>query len=156
MNRHFFSLSLTTAGIVVWLVLASASTTGALAQARPTVQPLPITPTATAAAAVATPDTGAHIVFDTPPGADGLHAIVQWQGDDGRWYPVEGWQSHTVRAGQRIVWWVAPQNFGTGPFRWALFASPRAMLEHDARPVMHSADFGLPRYAGEHVVVGMK
>ncbi len=45
--------------------------------------------------------------------------VVQWQNEKSDWYDVEGWQG-TPDPGGGKRWWVAPKNFGTGPFRWVV------------------------------------
>ncbi|MEM7029304.1 MAG: hypothetical protein AAF629_07045 [Chloroflexota bacterium] len=51
-------------------------------------------------------------------GAGGSSAVVQWLGSDGNWHDVDGWRS--TYAGS-ATWWVAPKDFGTGPFRWVVY-----------------------------------
>lgn len=125
--------------------------------ARPTVQPLPtvvvLTPGATSTAAPSSqkppaPE-GAHIVLGLPKDGQlvGKRAVVQWLGKDGRWYDVDGWQSGLTEQDTHIVWWVAPRDFGTGPFRWAVFAAGTNT------PVWVSAAFQLPSFNGTIVSV---
>jgi len=86
------------------------------------------------------PPPGAYIELAPSPGRAGLWAGVQWQNEAGHWYDVEGWQG-TLPGSSR--WWVAPQDFGTGPFRWVIYADRGG-------PVLGtSAPFSLPHAAGE-------
>jgi len=63
---------------------------------------------------------GAYIrLHVTAPPRD-LWTIVQWQDALGGWHDVEGWQG-TLDAAELKTWWVAEKDFGTGPFRWALY-----------------------------------
>lgn len=102
---------------------------------RPTLQPLPI------------PPNGAHIRTVPPAGAaaQGLRAVVQWRDQNEHWHDVDGWQSPVT--GEPIRWWVAPEHFGHGPFRWVLHAGDSAL------PVQISNTFMLPTdYAMETLV----
>lgn len=51
-----------------------------------------------------------------------LWAVVEWQDTSGDWHRVDGWQG-TLDDG-RQVWWVAPDDLGKGPFRWAVYDRP--------------------------------
>jgi hypothetical protein len=37
----------------------------------------------------------------------------------GNWHNVDGWNA-PLPADGRQLWWVAPKDFGTGPFRWVI------------------------------------
>jgi hypothetical protein len=65
---------------------------------------------------------GAHIVLHVPAARDGVWTIVQWQDTAGGWHDVDGWQG-TLDVGHRIMWWLAPDLFGKGPFRWLVYQS---------------------------------
>ena len=69
----------------------------------------------------------------------GSWAVVEWQGSDGRWHPVEGWQGSLSNGSRQ--WWVAPKDFGTGPFRWVVQQGP------DGTIVGMSEPFHLPQQA---------
>lgn len=60
---------------------------------------------------------GAHIVLYVPAAPDGVWTIVQWQDTAGGWHDIDGWQG-TLDVGHRITWWLAPDLFGRGAFRW--------------------------------------
>jgi hypothetical protein len=76
-----------------------------------------------------------------------LWTVVQWQDPEGSWHDVEGWQGtfddftddtkQRVAEGQKL-WWVAPGDLGTGPFRWLIKQS------HDGEHLAISAPFQLP------------
>ena len=58
-----------------------------------------------------------------------LWTAVQWQDAQGAWHTVPGWQGQLERVWQdtgrvvgQKVWWVAPEDLGTGPFRWVIYA----------------------------------
>ncbi|MGQ9681042.1 MAG: hypothetical protein ACUVX9_00740 [Anaerolineae bacterium] len=48
-----------------------------------------------------------------------LWTVVQWQDTGGGWHDVQGWQGWLD--GESKTWWVAPQDLGTGPFRWVVY-----------------------------------
>ena len=137
----------------------SAISIRSLDETRPTVIPLPL-PTTVPPLPVATPtivvvadspkvvDPGGHIQLDvviTDVKMLNLKALVQWQGPKGEWHDVEGWQS--VLTSPNITWWVAPADFGKGPFRWALYCVNRT------QPNYVSERFWLPQSAGDWVRV---
>lgn len=120
------------------------------AQALP---PRPNTPTPTALPLPTpkeTPDedwlTGAYIRLQTGTtvGGASLWCVVQWQDNAGNWRDVEGWSGYTEDGGKR--WWVAPKDFGRGPFRWAVYGGGGAVLGT-------SDVFSLPAAAGQETVV---
>ena len=122
-------------------------------------------PTATAAPS-ATQTAGAMMLTDTGsslfsyPASDssiisgyfsGLPAdswiAVQWGDGLGNWETVQGWQgladSVDSTTGQLIqTWTVEPDNYGQGPFRWAVFDKQGGTL------VGYSASFTLPSGSG--------
>lgn len=106
---------------------------------RPTMPPLY---TATPAPPWQAP--GAHIVLNAPEAA-GLRAVVQWQGNDGRWYDVDGWRSEHADAS--ITWWVSPADLGKGPFRWV------AYRVDSATPAFASGPFMLPSQVRDRLSV---
>lgn len=84
-----------------------------------------------------------------------LWTIVQWQGTDGAWHKVEGWQGtfDLVKVdgdgevmGQK-TWWVGTSDLGTGPFRWQVYRTKGGPL------VATSAPFNLPDTSGLVVTV---
>jgi hypothetical protein len=113
------------------------STTHTYATAlRPTLVPLPM------------PPDGAHIRTLPPAGAavQGLLAVVQWRDQNERWHDVTGWQS--IVSGAPIRWWVAPEHFGRGPYRWVLHRG------NSAQPALISNTFMLPSDYGMESLVG--
>ena len=62
---------------------------------------------------------GAEIALSVVPAQSGLWSVVQWQDANGDWQTVEGWQG--ALDGGFKLWWVAQKDFGTGPFRWAVY-----------------------------------
>ncbi len=85
---------------------------------------------------------GAYIVLHAPAAPADVWTVVQWQDNAGGWHDVEGWQG-TLDAGNRKMWWLAPDLFGKGPFRWSVYQGDRARL------LAASASFYLPVSAGE-------
>jgi hypothetical protein len=49
--------------------------------------------------------------------------VVQWRDALGEWHDVEGWQAMLDDADSKR-WWVAPKDFGAGPFRWQVLTAP--------------------------------
>ncbi len=56
-------------------------------------------------------------------GTEGVWTIVQWVDNFGEWHDVTGWQG-TVELDNTQTWWVAPDDMGSGPFRWRVLSSP--------------------------------
>lgn len=50
-------------------------------------------------------------------------AVVQWLDGLGNWQLVDGWQGQFEKRGQNmeVIWWVAPGDYGKGPFRWVVY-----------------------------------
>jgi hypothetical protein len=89
----------------------------------------------------ATPVRGAQLILILPDGAavsPAWWSVVQWRDAAGRWHDVEGWQG-TFDAEGLVVWWVGPEHFGEGPFRWVVYESAER-----AREIGHSESFFLP------------
>jgi len=72
---------------------------------------------------------------------------VQWQDANGDWQAVEGWQGALENGLRR--WWVHPKDFGSGPFRWAVFNSPGGAL------IAASEPFTLPRFPNDTLLVNV-
>lgn len=53
--------------------------------------------------------------------------VVQWQDAQGVWRDVEGWRGEAAHG--EISWWVAEEDFGTGPFRWVIYPRGGPFLE---------------------------
>ena len=74
-----------------------------------------------------------------------LWTVVQWQDRSGRWRDVAGWQGTLdgLDGGEgRKEWWVAEDDLGKGPFRWAVYRRRGSWL------VGRSEPFDLPGPAG--------
>ncbi len=54
-----------------------------------------------------------------------MYTVVQWQEDSGTWQDVTGWRG-TLDTVENAIgeksWWFSEVNFGTGPFRWGVYA----------------------------------
>lgn len=93
---------------------------------------------------------GSTIVLDvhaTSPLTTDLWTIVQWQDALGEWHNVEGWQGG-LNLNLKVIWWVAPENFGEGPFRWVVYKQ----RNYD-EVVAVSESFELPTHDKETVQV---
>ncbi len=82
--------------------------------------------------------------------------VVQWQDDTGSWHDVEGWQGPlalivpgpaNTMVGLK-AWGVAAKDFGTGPFRWLVYAD-----NSRAERLATSEDFTLPSHSGHRRTV---
>jgi hypothetical protein len=89
---------------------------------------------------------GAHILLHVPSAPAGVWTIVQWQDTAGGWHDVDGWQA-TLGAGEQKMWWLAPDLFGKGPFRWLVYQGQRGKLLASSDP------FYLPDSAGAKLQV---
>jgi hypothetical protein len=77
------------------------------------------------------------------PSAPGeVWTLVQWQDSGGNWHDVDGWQG-TLDKGDQKTWWLAPDLFGKGPFRWLVYRDPEA-----EEPIAISEAFYLPDSPG--------
>jgi len=85
---------------------------------------------------------GAHIVLHVPSAPAGVWTIVQWRDSAGGWHDIDGWQG-TLDEGDQKMWWLAPDLFGKGPFRWLVYQGERGRL------LATSDSFYLPDSAGE-------
>ena len=47
------------------------------------------------------------------------HAVVQWQDGLGGWHNIDGWRGEVEN--DRVLWYVSPDQFGQGPFRWMVY-----------------------------------
>lgn len=119
MKKNIFSISVFVL-VSIWLLLGStmagASEMGNLPPRPPTATPIP--PTATPI-----PPTGGLIILNvqaTQPVPNDLWTNVQWQDDNDGWHDVEGWRG-TFNENLNVIWWVAPEDLGKGPFRWVVY-----------------------------------
>lgn len=88
---------------------------------------------------------GAYIELHLNGGLANGWAVVQWQApDSGGWHEVEGWRGPLPGNTQ---WWVHPKDFGTGPFRWAIYDGPGGKLLGASEP------FNLPSGANQVIKV---
>jgi hypothetical protein len=133
--------------VVVGVLWAPAPAAQADLPPRPTAQAQPQAPSR--------PPVGAQIELRVQFPADwpwasahwqDLWTVVQWQDAGGDWHAVEGWQggldgvsvddAGTVTGHK--TWWVAEEDFDSGPFRWVIAQSK------DGAPLAASAPFDLP------------
>jgi len=84
-----------------------------------------------------------------------LWTVVEWQGPEGEWRVVEGWQGTlndiVVDDDGNVVgektWWVYGSNLGQGPFRWLVYEGQGGRL------VASSASFDLPTVSGQSLTI---
>ncbi len=69
-----------------------------------------------------------------PPRA-GLWTEVQWVDGAGGWHAVENWRTET-NGGGSVTHWVEAKDFGTGPFRFAVYDVPGGTLLGASDPFM--------------------
>ncbi len=89
---------------------------------------------------------GAGIELRVHAAMAGLWSVVQWQDGLGGWHDVEGWRGG-MDDQNRQVWWVAPKDMGTGPFRWLV-------LDRDGGEILATSEpFYLPAVPGQLLVI---
>ncbi len=150
----------------VWLSSLIVARAGVAAAPPPPLPPIP-TPTSTPAPQPASaPATGGFIELyiqfpstwrwdEASSHWQTLWTGVQWQGADGVWHDVIGWQGTldgvTVAADGSVVgrkaWWVSRSDLGKGPFRWGVYRG------RDRARLGVSEPFDLPSRAGSGMVV---
>lgn len=84
---------------------------------------------------------GAYIDLEVENGNINMWTVVEWADLEGNWYPVIGWRGE-LEPDDHKVWWVAPEDFNTGPFRWRVYESRNGSLLASSEP------FYLPAKAG--------
>ena len=129
--------------ITLTLVLVAVMSTGL--QAAP-AEKLPPRPTVKARQVPRPQPRGGLITLIASPMAPGLWTEVQWEGQPGAWYDVDGWRGHFNRD-ELVTWWVAQDDLGTGPFRWLIYESEGGEL------LAISDLFDLPAAGGAMVTV---
>jgi len=93
---------------------------------------------------------GTEVHWQTP------WATVEWQDAQGDWHLVEGWQGQfdTVEVTEAVVgvksWWLAPELYGAGPFRWVVYA------ERGGDVLARSVPFTLPGAGGQTTSVAVR
>ncbi len=92
-------------------------------------------------------ESAAYIELSLPVGLSAnAQTVVQWQDKQGGWHDVDGWQQR-VASSQIVRWAVYPRDFGTGPFRWALYSASGK----GGQLVAASTSFNLPCCYGNTV-----
>jgi hypothetical protein len=94
------------------------------------------------------PPPGSAITLYAYPIQSDAWTVVQWQDAQGDWHDVEGWQGPLGQEGH-VVWWVTPEIWGEGPFRWAIYQ------RQDGQLLATSDSFNLPGSADEAVKIVM-
>ena len=89
---------------------------------------------------------GGFIELTVSGATNDVWTAVQWQDIDGNWILVDGWQGYTD-ADNQVLWFVAKENLGEGPFRWLLYDA------EDGNLLTTSAPFDLPERAKQTVSV---
>jgi hypothetical protein len=56
-----------------------------------------------------------------------FRTALNWRSPDGSWHDVESW-SGALDDGTQKMWWLAPDLFGKGPFRWLVYQGERGKL----------------------------
>jgi hypothetical protein len=69
--------------------------------------------------------------------APSLWTEIQWQDTQGNWHKVDGWRG-TLDDDNTKQWWVGPEIFAAGPFRWLVYDTEGGTL------VASSLEFYLP------------
>lgn len=128
--------------LLINLLVFSLADTSAQGDPLPTPTPLGTPPPPTLGEGFEQP-VGGTIILHVPNAPDGVWTAVQWQDAFGDWHTVEGWQSHL--RDEFIGWWVAPEDFNSGPFRWVLYD------EEGGSMINTSESFMLPKYI-DHIL----
>jgi hypothetical protein len=89
---------------------------------------------------------GAYILLQAGAFPAGSWNVVQWLDQDGIWQDVDAWEAPLPVDGQQN-WWVAPKDFGTGPFRWVVTQG------QDGTVLGTSGEFTMPTGSGQTVRV---
>ena len=89
------------------------------------------------------PSQGGAILLSVSGAASPYYAVVQWQDGLGEWHDVDGWRGEVKD--DRVLWYVAPKDFGTGPFGWVVY--------NDQEIIGISESFYLPTDHGQIVQV---
>jgi hypothetical protein len=90
---------------------------------------------------------GGAIELHVEPFEPGMWAVVQWQDGLGDWHDVDGWRGELEE--ERVTWWVSPDHFGAGPFRWVVYRGV------DGEILATSEPFDLPSGHGQVIRVGV-
>ncbi len=110
--------------LTAWLTLGL--TTTAQADTEGPADRAPIsTPTPVPAPAQPESLSAIRLRAETAPAA--AWTVMQWQDALGGWHDVDGWRGEFDPDGYK-TWWFPHQHFGTGPFRWQVFASKSGAL----------------------------
>jgi hypothetical protein len=142
MNRHRLWQYLG-ALAAIWAILIAVSSPPPISAKAPADLPPRPTPKPTASQGEHSDQlTGAYIELYMHPLRADLWTGVQWQGSQGDWYDVEGWQG-TLNVPDCVRWYVAPMHFGAGPFRWVVSTSKGGEVLALGDP------FDLPSHIGE-------
>lgn len=160
-HKLFLGFTISLAAILLLLVatLVVIPATIMPAQAAPTddLPPRPPTPTPDVPAPAPIEPTpippvqGAYIILDVPDGNGQLWTVVQWLDLEGAWHDVDGWRGHLDDGeGKMKIWWVAPEDFGTGTMRWQVYDGPEGRLRATSDP------FSLPGGSDEAVHVSVE
>ena len=91
-------------------------------------------------------ETGGYIKLQVEAAPADMWTMVQWKDAHGSWHDVGGWQG-TLDDKATKLWWVAPKDFATGPFRWAAYDGLEGQL------LGLSAEFNLPASAKQIVLI---
>src|SRR5512143_1602836 len=133
--------------VLIGLLCSLVMTMSLLTPNQTSVQALPPRPTPATVTPTAAPSSyvreGGLIELHVHPLQTGLWTLIQWQDARGQWHDVDGWQG--TLDGDLQVWWVAPRDFGKGPFRWQVYRSYGGSL------LATSQAFSLPRRTGATV-----
>jgi hypothetical protein len=110
---------------------------------------LPPRPTPTVVPAI--PVGGATIRLHTSSSVPEAWTTIEWQNELGDWYEVDGWRGHLDEGNADTkTWWVDPDNFGQGPFRWLVYTG------QDGTQLAVSDPFDLPTHNRQVISVAIE
>lgn len=124
------------------LLLVMAMPVGALPPRPPRPHPMP-TPLPTTKITTSSSVDGGFIRLTVNTPNPTLSAVVQWQDGAGNWHNVTGWRGELATVSTK--WWVNPNDFGKGPFRWLVYKHSKNNM------VAVSDEFYLPA-SSQHIV----
>ncbi len=147
MNKQKGMLYLLLTSFMLLCLGAFITPTAIEAQGDPLPTPTPFgTPAPTAVPPLLT--VGGTLILQAYNAPANSWTVVQWQDANDNWHDVSSWSSQITDG--YVGWWVAPENYGTGPFRWLLLDSI------DGEQLSVSESFNLPGYAKDVVLIEIK
>lgn len=133
---------------VVLMGMASKDKNTAVSIQSTPIRPTPLPTPTTTATPVSIPGGWLVLQVEETAVTDELWTRVEWQDSTtGLWHQVDGWKGHFHNSNQ-ISWYVAPDNFNEGPFRWKIYTD-----ESESTLIATSDTFSLPNERWHKVII---